>query len=205
GDRRRRRCDHGSQIWRYIMSRNLALTIFHTLVLMGLLLLASPAPAEDGERLISQEMARRFGLQRMWFTQIAVDSSRGKIKHVSQHISNAKFRYVYELSYDYQTVQVSSTDFDAFGAPLGPEGAKTRAEKLQANLEHEGKTVALKEVMIPQITLVFTTDRGGVDVIDAETGKRFWSDNIGQPDHPTLAAGVDDDHRRVGDWSNVLL
>jgi len=187
--------------------RNLAVITFRSLVLAVLLVLAAPTytSAQDRDHLISQETARRFGLQRMWFTQVAVDSGRGQIKHVSQYISHTKFRYVFELSYDDQTLEVSSTDLDAFGVPLEREGAKTRADKLKANLEHEGKTVEIKEVMVPQITLVFTTDRGGVDVIDGETGRRFWSDNIGHTDHPTLAAAVDDEHVAVVNGSYVFL
>jgi hypothetical protein len=47
--------------------------------------------------------------------------------------------------------------------------------------------------VIPAITLVATTDRGMIQVLDGETGKTRWSQTIGSPSYPTSEATMNDD------------
>lgn len=59
----------------------------------------------------------------------------------------------------------------------------------QAQLDHS--TAHLKKITIQDGTLFAITDRGVVQAIDAETGRTFWTAQIGPPDHPILGLDAD--------------
>ena len=84
--------------------------------------------------LLSEEGARRAGLSRMWFTQLEMDSSRGRMQGITQHVSSSLAHTVFEVTFRGRSYVFSELELDAFGEPIGVEGAKAAAEKKVAQL-----------------------------------------------------------------------
>ncbi|MBC8870000.1 MAG: PQQ-binding-like beta-propeller repeat protein [Planctomycetes bacterium] len=100
------------------------------LALLFLLCLAMPARAEYGfGSLISPDEASRFGLNRMWFTQVELDVARGRMTHIQHFISSTEGYTVHEVQYQGKSKVFSERDVDAFGEAVGEEGAKKLAEE----------------------------------------------------------------------------
>lgn len=48
----------------------------------------------------------------------------------------------------------------------------------------------VSDVVLYQRTLYVQTDRAVIEAIDAETGQRYWTKQIGRPDHPSMTPAV---------------
>jgi len=107
-----------------VMSRTTAKPLSFLL----LLCLAASAQAEFGS-LISPQEARRFGLDRIWFTQVELDAARGCITHMQYFVSSAQSYTIHEVRYRDSKRVFSEHDVDKFGQPVGIEGAKKLAEE----------------------------------------------------------------------------
>ena len=165
--------------------------------------------------LLSEEGARRAGLERMWFTQIELDSGRGAVSGLTQHVSATVKHTIYEIVLDGRSYRYSEHDLDAFGKEVGPEGAKQRADEKLADLiqkitEASGGTPPpaeqlpqVVEHVVPQITIYATSQRGIVHAIDAETGKTLWTTGIGNPNLITSVAGASDHYVAALNGSTV--
>src|SRR5829696_2436430 len=109
------------------------------LLLLTILLLA-PGLAygeTSAVRLISPELARRAGLERMWFTQLSLDRSRGRVSGLFMHVSPTQSHTVFQFTHDGKRHVFSQRDRDAFGKELGVEGAKKVAEKSAEEIKTE--------------------------------------------------------------------
>jgi outer membrane protein assembly factor BamB len=84
--------------------------------------------------LLSVEGARRAGLTRMWFTQVEMDTGRGRMQGITQHVSPVLAHTVFEVTFKGRSYVFSERDLDAFGDPIGVDGAKAAAEKKVAQL-----------------------------------------------------------------------
>jgi outer membrane protein assembly factor BamB len=84
--------------------------------------------------LLSSEGARRAGLTRMWFTHLEMDSSRGKMQGITHHVSSVHSHTEFEVTLGGRSYIFSERDLDAFGNPIGVDGAKAAAEKKVAGL-----------------------------------------------------------------------
>lgn len=177
--------------------------------------------------LVSEGELGRYGLTRAWVTQATVDSSRGSLSYCFQYLSPQHSRVTYEVRFPGGLEVFTDSDPGRDGALLGREGAKRKAELsaelLRARLkrlrldpalppdarqtqESEiDRSVEVKEVVTPRITLFLATSRGTVDAIDAETGQRYWSAQIGNPEYPTLAPAADDAQVAVVNGSTLYL
>ncbi len=179
------------------------------MLLAAFFLLVAPAVAwsqVSPRGLLSEEGARRAGLERMWFTQLELDAGRGGIAGITQHVSATVKHTIYEIALGSRTYRFSEHDLDAFGKEVGPDGARQRADEKLADLtkkvtEANGGTQPpaeqlpqLTEHIVPQITLYATSQRGVVHAIDAETGKTLWTTGIGTPNLITSVAGASDQY-----------
>src|SRR3954462_13105706 len=74
------------------LSEDCAMSRLQVVPLLALLgIFAAPLAAHaqvSKQGLLSSEGARRAGLTRMWFTQLEMDSSRGKVQGLTQHVSS---------------------------------------------------------------------------------------------------------------------
>src|SRR5436305_1245137 len=77
----------------------------------------------------SQAALRKLGLEKAWQTQIEFDAARGKLSGVTQYISDQTAQTIYEVTYPGGRITFSDRDLDAFHQPLGPKGAKRKAEE----------------------------------------------------------------------------
>lgn len=146
----------------------------------------------DGKGLVSLRAAEQAGLQRRWFTQVELNSSRYRLTHLTQHVNSSEGYTVHEIDSDTGKVIITERDLDLFGKPLGKEQAQKRAQELVQKLELEEQHPKLTTQVVPQITLFAVADGGFVHAIDAQTGRTLWAERLGNPLHPTDAAAAND-------------
>ncbi len=71
--------------------------------------------------------AESFGLTRVWGTQVDLDSAKGQVAHISQHISSSDIKTIWQVAHYGKTLDFSEEEFDVFGKQVGPLGAAKRA------------------------------------------------------------------------------
>jgi outer membrane protein assembly factor BamB len=165
--------------------------------------------------LLSEEGARRAGLERMWFTQLELDTGRGRVAGLIQHVSATQNQTFFEIALDGRRYLFSERDLDAFGKPVGVEGARQRAEEKLADIARkmaelndgtpppEDQLPKIAEHIVPQITLYATSESGIVHAIDGETGTTLWTTGIGRPDLTTSVAGASDSYVAAFNGSTI--
>jgi len=250
--------------------------------LLFVLCLASVVSAEYRKSsLISPVEARRYGLDRAWFTRVELDPARGRITDIQYFVGSTDAYTVYEVQHQGQKKAFSERGVDAFGKAVGKEGAKKLADeyfeelkiqeifgKLELTVDVEAtarrlfitfrdrkstitgdkelyetedeRTEALrraeeqfwsdmqpvltaeqnanlkklqaqeteiefKTLVVPEVTLYVTTDRGVIHAIDAETGRTRWATVVGDREHPTERAGVSEEYVAVLNGSHLYL
>jgi len=174
---------------------------------VGLLLLCTDVCSAQLVRggLISPILARRYGLERAWYTQVEIDRSQSRVQNVTMHVSNSKFHIVEKVNYDGGSQSFSERDLDRFGDPIGIEGAKKKAKKLIQELKDQGLEPVLETLKVPQVRLYVQTDGATVTAIDGETGRTLWSEMVGRRDHATLKPGASDSYVAVVNGSNLFV
>src|SRR5262245_43059873 len=128
--------------------------------------------------LISTEVARQFGLERMWFTHLHLDRGRGRIVGLNMHVSDTQAHTVFQIKHDGKRYVFSQRDRDAFGNEIGVEGAKQRAEERLATIKDALKAAGkmdpppeIETFIVPQVTLYSSSERGTIHSLDAKTGR----------------------------------
>ncbi|MGI8982196.1 MAG: PQQ-binding-like beta-propeller repeat protein [Pirellulaceae bacterium] len=114
------------------MSRRHSLSVL-ALLAVALLPLASFGQVSK-QGLLSSEGARRAGLTRMWFTHLEMDSARGRMQGITHHVSSVQSHTEFEVTFRGRSYVFSEREIDAFGNPVGVDGAKQAAEKKIAGL-----------------------------------------------------------------------
>jgi outer membrane protein assembly factor BamB len=150
--------------------------------------------------LISHAAARQLGLERMWFTQLDLDRSKGRLAGLHLHISNTESHTVFEIVHEGKRYVFSQRDRNPFGEELGVEGAKQKADEklaqitkeLEAAGKKDGPPITIQTHVVPKITLYATSERGTIHAVDAETGRTRWSVGIGKPGFPTTAPAANE-------------
>ncbi len=112
--------------------------------------------------LVSPELARQVGLERMWYTQIGLDRGRGQVAGVFLHVSATQSHTVFQITHDGRRYVFSQRDRNAFGKEIGVEGAQkeadSKAEEIKKQLQDSGKADAaaptVEKFVVPKITLV---------------------------------------------------
>lgn len=183
------------------MSRTLAASV-------GVFLAAlSTAVQADygGSGLISQVEARRYGLERAWFTQVSLDSARGRISDLTYFVSATQKHTVYEVRYQDRKQTFSERDTDRFGDVLGKEAAEKEAKAFVEELKLREIEAKIETLEVPEITLYVVTDRAVLHAIDAETGRTRWTTVVGNRTYPTERPGVSEDYVAILNGSTVHL
>jgi outer membrane protein assembly factor BamB len=172
------------------------------------------ALAQSGSAaLISPEMARQVGLERMWYTQLGLDRGRGQVAGVCLHVSAVQSHTVFQISHDGRRYVFSQRDRNAFGKEIGVEGASAEADKkveeIKKQLQDAGKTdtkaPAVEKFVVPKTTLYATSQRGTVHAIDAETGRTLWTTSIGSPQFPTTPPAANERYLAVCNGSTLYI
>jgi outer membrane protein assembly factor BamB len=161
------------------------------------LLIASTAFAQRGSvAMLAPGTMNSLGLERAWFTRVTVDSARGSVAGLYQHVSSRQYT-VFEVAHDGDTTYFSERDLDRTGNLLGKEGAERLARQKVNDLQRQQLTAQMTSHVVPEVTLYVATDRGLVQAVDAETGRIRWTTAIGNPLYPSEAPGASDDHVAV--------
>jgi outer membrane protein assembly factor BamB len=195
---------HSSERSMFRIALPLATVTLTTVLLIGGLpgqLMAGGNRAE----LVSQSDARRFGLERAWFTRVSIDSSVGEISHISQHVSSTNAYTVFELTYDGGKLVFSERDVDKYGKRIDKLGAQKLAERRREELEVLELSPNVTDRTVQEITLYVTTNRGIVQAIDGETGRTRWITEAGRAGQAIEAAGANDDYVAAINGSTIYV
>jgi hypothetical protein len=163
--------------------------------------------------LISPEAARLAGLERMWFTQLALDRGRGRVSGVHMHVSPTQSHTVFQITAAGKRYVFSQRDRDAFGKEIGVEGAKALADAkavaIQEDAAKAGPSDAplptVESFVVPKITIYASSERGMVHALDGETGRTLWTTSVGNPLYPTTAPAANDKYVGVCNGSTIYV
>jgi outer membrane protein assembly factor BamB len=188
------------------MRRLLSLFLIAILPAIGWAQVGAPAP-------MSPAACRAVGLERMWFTQLALDRGRGRLAGIFLHVSAIQSHAVFQVTHENRRYIFSQRDRDAFGKEIGVEGARqaavTKAAEIKKALEDAGKTDAaaptLDSFVVPKTTIYASSERGGVYALDGETGRTLWMASIGDPLRPTSTPGANDKYVGVCNGSTLYI
>lgn len=179
------------------------------MLLVGVDMADSPASAQSmGSGLMPASVARRYGLERAWFTQIEVGRSRGRVLHAVPYVSPTRNQTIVEVFQGPRRWMFSEHEQDAFRKTLGPEGVQKKAAefvaKLKKNQPEAGEPQMVVQV-VPEVTIYVTTDQAIVQAIDGETGKTRWITKVGNADYPTTAPAGCDNYVSVLNGSTLFV
>lgn len=184
------------------------MSLFRSALPLWIVLLAAASSAHGqraGSRLIDQAAAARQGLERSWFAQVELDSSRGEIEYATLHVNSSVTFKVFEVRSGESVWRFSSHHLDRFGDPLGEEGARRKALDWTIGLRAAGESFLFEEIDVPEVTLYVQTSRALLHAIDAETGRTRWAVRVGRPDYPSAEPAASDEFVAVVNGSNLYL
>ncbi|MDX1946563.1 MAG: PQQ-binding-like beta-propeller repeat protein [Pirellulaceae bacterium] len=185
-------------------------------LIAGLLIVAAAGSAfaqVSSSGVIDADAARQMGMERLWFTQVGLDRGKGRLAGVYQHVSATQAHTVLEILHEGKRYVFSERERDAFGQPIGVEGARVKANELAAKIKGEAETAGVKDAplpridtyVVPQITIYVSSQRGMVHAIDGETGRTLWAATVGKPLHTTSAPAASDTHVAVVNGSMLYV
>lgn len=179
------------------------------MLLVGVKLSGSTAFGQAmGSGLMPASIARRYGLERAWFTQIEVGRSRGRVLHTVPYVSPTRNQTVVEVFQGPRRWLFSEHEQDAFRKTLGPDGVQKKAAefvaKLKKNQPEAGEPQMVVQV-VPEVTIYTTTDQAILQAIDGETGKTRWITKVGNADYPTTAPAGCDNYVTVLNGSTLFV
>lgn len=148
-----------------------------------------------GTGLMAPNVARHYGLERIWHSQVEAGRGRARVNHVTPFVSSSETTTSYEVKMGTLRFVFNQGDRDSLGRPLGEAGAERKANDLVEKLKRQypdATDLKAEKVVVPLITLYCTTSRGVVHAIDGETGATRWTNNIANPDYPITSAAAND-------------
>ena len=177
------------------MRKNYAHSILALLVLIVLSSVSFGQLASTG--LITNNTARNLGLERSWYMQAAKNPFASEIADVYIHVSSTEADWSFEVTDGDKSYFIRDKDLDFFGRPLGRDEARKRATEQSALIRQNGGESEINEHTIPKIYMSVVSDRGDVQLLNAETGEVLWTVQVGDPKHPTSGVCTNDEHTIV--------
>ena len=147
--------------------------------------------------LITENTARNLGLERSWYMQAAKNPFASKISDVYIHVSSTEADWSFEVTDGEKSYFIHDKDLDNFGRPLGRDEARKRATQQSALIRQNGGESEISEHTVPKIYMAVVSDRGDVQLLNAETGQIYWTALVGDPRHPTSGVCTNDEHTIV--------
>ena len=133
-----------------------------------------------------------------WFTNAQLDPATTRIRDMRLHVDSKRAETYYEIAADEEFEVISAKELDAYGEPLGDQGARKYAEDRAELLRQRGHTkVTVTRRVVPRMTLYVLTTASLLQAIDAETGKTLWKATVGRPDLASVGPAVSDDYVAV--------
>lgn len=171
---------------------------------LGLLLLAvtfgyvAPVNAQSrGTALLPPNVARQYGMERVWNSQIQVGGNRSRVVSVTPYVSGSRSTTEFEVTAGSTRWIFAEGARDKVGRPMDAAAAERQATRQIDRFKAQNPNAdepKLEKHVVPEITLYCTTDRGVVHAIDGETGATRWVANLGHPNYPMSAAAASDTH-----------
>jgi outer membrane protein assembly factor BamB len=90
-------------------------------------------------------------------------------------------------------------------APLGVDGIKKVADKIAGDYKLLGRTVTVEQVVRPVTYLGVLSDKGGIQLFDAESGKLYWSVSMGDGTLPVIGPVMSNEIVGVLVGSKVII
>lgn len=99
-----------------------------------------------------------------------------------------------------------ATDQTSFSNHLtGVEEATRQAKNQQRRLRRFGIETELRTVDVPLVRLITLTDRGQLEVLDAESGQTLWREDVGDPGRQYYSIGCSDKYVAVVNGSQLFV
>ena len=144
--------------------------------------------------LISPPDARRYGLKVRWVTTVQVDPAVARVVGMKMHVDSKHAHTYFEVLVDGARKVFSESQLDAYGEPLGVEGAQKAAEEYAELVKSRGaQDVKVERRVVAHMFLYILTDAALLQAIDAETGKTLWRAEVGNPREVSIGPAVSDD------------
>jgi outer membrane protein assembly factor BamB len=163
------------------------------------------ALGQNSRGLVDTAEANRYGLKRMWFTQVEVDGARSRVTNLTQHVSSTEFTTVFEVVHPEGKYSYRETDLDKHGRVIGKDQAKKLAEVKLKDMQALKVDAKAAVQLVPRITLYAVTDVGLIQAIDSETGRTRWKTAIGTSKYPTEAVGANDQYVGAINGSELFI
>lgn len=138
------------------------------LLLFAVVCCGPPVSAQPRSPLITQNEARRHGLERAWFTQVEVNPARDKLAHL--------VLYRTPPAPQKPAMMPPAADAGDEGDPAAAPAAEPAAVRPDAG------------------TLYAQTEQNVITAIDAATGRRLWVSQFGERDKPSEPLAVNENY-----------
>ena len=167
--------------------------IFSSVLLFSIVApIANTLPTAANAGLVPHSIAIQHGLTRRWHTQVSVDNRRGRVAHVTHHVSTKRFFHIHTITYKRETYVVSDRDLDNNGIPIGSKTAADMADERVRQLKRLRRPPTHDVQKLPETTLFIQTNQGVVQAIDAQTGRTLWISDVGKRNYLTMAPAASD-------------
>ena len=147
--------------------------------------------------LITNNTARSLGLERSWYMQAAKNPFASKISDVYIHVSSTEADWSFEVTEGDKSYFIRDKDLDNFGRPLGREEARKQATEQSALIRQNGGESEIVEHTVPKVYMSVVSDRGDVQLLNAESGELYWTAQVGNPKFPTSGVCTNDEYTVV--------
>ena len=147
--------------------------------------------------LITNNTARSLGLERSWHIQTAKSPYATEISDVYIHVSSTEADWSFEVTEGDKSYFIRDKDLDNFGRPLGRDEARKRATEQSALIRQSGGESEIIEHTVPKVYMSVVSDRGDVQLLNAETGEIYWTVLVGNTKYPTSGVCTNDEHTVV--------
>ncbi len=164
--------------------------------------------AHDG--MISSAAIEPIGLTVEWFNQVDVGPN-GKVVDIHLDVNEDKATTYFATKYGSTRTVISQNHLNAFGEPMGVDGAEKyvneRKQILEMELAAAGRKVdvTIEKYTLPKSTLYTMTSSGVVTALDADTGQHLWTAEVGTSRLPSIGLGSSHEYVAAVNGSNVYL
>jgi outer membrane protein assembly factor BamB len=201
--------------------------IRRVLMLACVLLASFSADSANAAETMSDNIARRLGLEQAWQRQIQVPAGASSIVDQQLHVENTEPREYVEIvstmtppasdknstktdstekkeTYTKVLLRIATDQVGRNGKPIGKAEAERQANNELRRLTHRGVKAKLSSRTVPRIRLYTMSDDGTLDCRDAESGLPIWMVRVGDRQLGYAKIGIDDEFITVINGGNLI-
>ena len=188
------------------------LTIFALLTTVSFCLLTlanAPQQATANDGFITDATASSAGLKVEWFSQVGVGAA-GKLIDWQLSIDENQSTTYFVVTSGRRREVIAQNDLNAFGVPFGIEKAQAYANERKEIIDLENKIRGRKDAKVtvtsytlPKSTIYVLSSDGNVTALDADTGRKRWTQLVGNTRLPSIGLGASKKYVAVVNGSRV--